>query len=69
MPDVVQILVEFKSVIIAIKGQVFLQEFSNQCVNSIYLNMIFIFSFPQTPLWSDQCNELQPFLRLAESKG
>lgn len=28
-----------------------------------------LFSFPQTPLWSDQCNELQPFLRLAESKG
>lgn len=43
MPDVVE-LVEFKSVIIAIKGQVFLQEFSNQCVNSIYLNMIFFFS-------------------------
>lgn len=45
MPDVVE-LVEFKSVIIAIKGQVFLQEFSNQCVNSIYLNMI-SFLFPK----------------------
>lgn len=45
MPDVVE-LVEFKSVIIAIKGQVFLQEFSNQCVDSIYLNMSFFFSFP-----------------------
>lgn len=44
MPDVVE-LVEFKSVIIAIKGQVFLQEFSNQCVNSIYLNMIFFLFF------------------------
>lgn len=46
MPDVVE-LVEFKSVIIAIKGQVFLQEFSNQCVDSIYLNMIFFFLFPK----------------------
>lgn len=42
MPDVVQISVEFKSVIIAIKGQgqVILQEFNNQCFNIIYSSQL-----------------------------
>lgn len=45
MPDVVQILVEFKSVVIAIKGQVILQEFNNQCVNVIDSEYDFFFFF------------------------
>lgn len=46
MPDVVQILVEFKSVVIAIKGQVILQEFNNQCVNVIDSEYDFFFFSP-----------------------